>query len=466
MADTRPDLPARPSTSSGANASPSVSAIRQRMLHRQSSNGSLRSPELPRRRSSILSLSSIEDATTSFAEELVNPAKSVGNRVLKEEQDSHWHSTPLAFAILPAIAGLLFNNGSAFVTDVLLLGFAAVFMNWSIRMPREWYYAAQAVESRPEGEEEEDLGSIPEALDEDDLDLNATPDGSPKDKSEAERSTNNNNNSSYERERASTELRRQELLALAATFLLPAIAAYLLHLIRAQLSRPSTGLVSDYNLCVFLLAAEFWPCRQVARLITHRTLHLQRTATGVEDPDNRSDGKAAISALTTRLTELEAKLSDHTMLPQKSASIAQQTDLADLSAELRKRYEPRLEGLERAVRRYEKRSATLAMVTEQRLQALEGRLHDALSLAAVAAQKSQSQDGILAAISSLVAFPFKLAIAVVMWPVKVTEEVYLRLKALLIGPMPGSQAAGKKAAMRRDDRMREKEKGGIRKSAR
>lgn len=462
--DAKPELPVRPSASSGATASPSVSAIRQRIPHRQSSNGSLRSPpapELPRRRSSILSYSSIEDATNSFAEDIVNPAKNVGSRVLKEEQDSHWHSTPLAFAILPAIAGLLFNNGSAFVTDVLLLGFAALFMNWSIRMPREWYYAAQAVEARLGTEE--DLSSIPEALDEDDLDLNGTPDGSLKDKSEAEPSSSDTNNAPH-RDSASAQLRRQELLALTATFLFPAIAAYLLHLIRAQLSRPSTGLVSDYNLCVFLLAAEFWPCRQVARLVTHRTLHLQRAATGLEDPyieSSRGDGRAAISALAARLADMEAKLADHTAIPQ-TVSMAQKADIAELATELRKRYEPRLEGLERAVRRYEKRSATLAMVTEQRLQNLEGRLQDALSLAAVAAQKSQSQNGVLAAISTMVTFPFKLATAIVMWPVKAIEEVYLKLKALLIGPMPAQ--AVRRTGTIRDERPREK--AGVRKVSR
>ena len=321
-------------------------------------------------------------------------------------------------------------------------------------MPREWYYAAQAVGIRLEAEE--DLGSIPEALDEDDLDLNSTPDDSIKDKSEAERSPDIAYDSTH-RDQATASLRRRELLALTATFLFPATAAYLLHLIRAQLSRPSTGLVSDYNLCIFLLAAEFWPCRQIARLVTHRTLYLQRAATGLDDPYNSElggrDGKAAISALATRLAEMEAKLASHTILPA-NIPMAQKAEIADLATELRKRYEPRLEGLERAVRRYEKRSATLAMVTEQRLQSLEGRLQDALSLAAVAAQKSQNHNGVLTAISSLIAFPFKLAVTVAMWPVKVTEEVYLKLKALLIGPMP-SQTGGK-PGVRKDDRLREK----------
>ena len=52
-------------------------------------------------------------------------------------QPSHWHSAPLALALLPAFGGLLFHNGGAVLTDVSLLGLAAVFLNWSVRVP--WY---------------------------------------------------------------------------------------------------------------------------------------------------------------------------------------------------------------------------------------------------------------------------------------------------------------------------------------
>lgn len=52
-------------------------------------------------------------------------------------EESHWHSAPLALALLPAIAGVFFQNGSAVVTDVTLLVLAAIFLNWSVRLP--WY---------------------------------------------------------------------------------------------------------------------------------------------------------------------------------------------------------------------------------------------------------------------------------------------------------------------------------------
>lgn len=58
-------------------------------------------------------------------------------RVSKEDslEESHWHSSPLGLALLPAIAGIFFQNGSSIVTDVTLLVLAAIFLNWSVRLP-------------------------------------------------------------------------------------------------------------------------------------------------------------------------------------------------------------------------------------------------------------------------------------------------------------------------------------------
>ncbi|OQO04451.1 hypothetical protein B0A48_09373 [Cryoendolithus antarcticus] len=399
--------------------------IRQRLATRKASQQDLRSPPaLSRRRSSLISYSSLDDMSSSF-DDLVNPTSRHRRPVTASgEEFTHWHSTPLAFAILPALAGLLFNNGSAFVTDVLLLGLAAVFMNWSIRIPRDWYHSAQAVGESQEG----DLAPIDEES-EADIAVDSESDSSPKQEESATVKTTRH------RDQAKSDLERQEVHALLASFVMPAVAAYLLHVIRAQLSRPSTGLVSDYNLSVFLLAAEFWPTRQVLRLITARTLHLQRTATGLDDPYNaRKSGvpPVELSSLTTRLAELEARLTE------SNPAMAQKTDIDSLSVQLQKRYEPRLEGLERAVRRYEKRSATLAMVTEQRLQSLEVRLQDALSLAAVAAQHSQG-NVVTSTVSILVDFalmPAKIVWSFCVWPLHVGEQLYVQAKALVLGPSP------------------------------
>ncbi|KAK4501818.1 hypothetical protein PRZ48_007627 [Zasmidium cellare] len=456
-----PPPPTRAATTGSTTTNlPPSAAARQRLPHRatshQDASPSPRPDPLLRRRSSLLSFSSIEDATHAFTDDIINPRTGNRRHANGEDELTHWHSTPLAFAILPALGGLMFKNGSAFVTDVLLLGLAAIFMNWSIRLPWDWYYSAQAlrrdVEPDYNAAERNDL--------EDDIAVETASSAGSSPKPSEDRKTETDTTEEPvqnvgKREEAAADLRRQELLALGATFLFPVLAAYLLHVIRAQLSRPSTGLVSDYNLCIFLLAAEIRPVRQVVRLVANRTLHLQRTVTGIDDPFSSAiEEKTTVNNLTSRLSELESKLAEHTVVPQ-TVNMAQKADVSDLSVEIRKRYEPRLEGLERAVRRYEKRSTTLAMMTEQRLQSLETRLQEALSLAAVAAQHSnRGVSGRLAdTLTTIVTLPFKLLWELTIWPYRFLDDLYIKTKTILLGPMP--QRSGKRRSARHDGSSRD-----------
>ena len=80
---------------------------------------------------------SVDDARQSIrssTDDLLLPrAKAESHRI--QSEPSHWQSVPLLVAILPALGGLFFKDGSAFVTDITLLGLAAVFLNWSLRLP-------------------------------------------------------------------------------------------------------------------------------------------------------------------------------------------------------------------------------------------------------------------------------------------------------------------------------------------
>lgn len=440
-----------------ATATASASALRStaatarlRIAQTPSSTHGLSPP--PRRRSSLISFSSIDDATRTFTDEYINPRTRHRREGSSGEHEmTSWHSSPLAFAILPALGGLLFKDGSAFVTDVLLLGLAAIFMNWSIRLPWDWYYSAQALRRDVEPEYD-DSG------DDTAVETTSSAGGSPKPSSEERHvdKTDTNREHISKRERAAASLRNQELLALLATFVLPVLAAYLLHVIRAQLSGPSNGLVSDYNLSIFLLAAEIRPVRQVVRMVAKRTLYLQRTVTGMDDPfASAVDERSTISRLADRIADLEEKLSAHAVVPPP-VNMAQKADVSDLSSEIRRRYEPRLEGLERAVRRYEKRTVTLAMSTEQKLLSLETRLQEALSLAAVAAQHSQNPGMVstgLATLGNIMALPWKVAYSVCMWPLLATEQLYNKTKIVLLGPAP--PRSPKRRSNRQDIRGRE-----------
>lgn len=91
---------------------------------------------MDRRRSSLIS-DSVDDVRSSFrssTDDLLLP-KVRGSGLEMHNEPSHWHSAPLALALLPAVGGLIFRDGSAIVTDVTLLALAAVFLNWSVRVP-------------------------------------------------------------------------------------------------------------------------------------------------------------------------------------------------------------------------------------------------------------------------------------------------------------------------------------------
>ena len=128
-----------PNTASFASpqtpARPSQSPLRQRSLGRASTFSEAPGPSNIRRSSTFSdSISEARQSIFSSTDDLLVP-KVKNSGIGTNHEPSHWHSVPLALALLPAVGGLLFQNGSAVVTDVTLLGLAAVFLNWSVRLP-------------------------------------------------------------------------------------------------------------------------------------------------------------------------------------------------------------------------------------------------------------------------------------------------------------------------------------------
>lgn len=73
------------------------------------------------------------------ARDLLNPKPLAGSNESSQhhEATSSYDSLPLAFALLPAVGGLLFQGGDSFVTDLMLLGLGGIFLHWSVTQP--WY---------------------------------------------------------------------------------------------------------------------------------------------------------------------------------------------------------------------------------------------------------------------------------------------------------------------------------------
>lgn len=116
------------------------SQLRQRMLNRAATfaEGAQPSPVRPlRRRSSLLSdLSDTRHSTRSSTDNLLRNTDTHG-KASPLEDGSHWLSSPVIFAIFPAVAGLLYQNGAAVLTDLFTLGLASWFLHWCCTFP--WY---------------------------------------------------------------------------------------------------------------------------------------------------------------------------------------------------------------------------------------------------------------------------------------------------------------------------------------
>ncbi|PWY91445.1 hypothetical protein BO94DRAFT_555285 [Aspergillus sclerotioniger CBS 115572] len=376
---------------------PSLSPLEDRSPPRVHPPGSARSATIAegttnlrnQRRNSTLSdsVSEARNSIRSSTDDILFPRAAKRSDANLTNEESHWHSAPLGLALLPAVAGIFFQNGSAVVTDVTLLILAAIFLNWSVRLPWDWYRSAQAVRHADR------------FLDATDLPLGSEADGRASSQEPPDNAAGNDDQTPSDNAAAvaaSRELQIHELVALASCFIFPLIGTWLLHTIRSKLSRPSEGLVSNYNLTIFLLASEIRPFSHLLRMVQGRTLHLQRIVTLSSEDEER---KIDVLDLAKRLEELEAHISEAAAArlsaksPNRAQHSAQDPEVVQLTvtqatAEVRKTFQVDIDALNRAIRRYEKRTAVSAYQTDSRLQALESQIHDAVSLAAAAHRTS------------------------------------------------------------------------------
>lgn len=384
-----------------------------------------------RRRSSTYS-----DYLETSADELLNPSKS-------NTEENHPKSplvyVPLTLALLPAIAGVFFENGAAFFTDLILLSLAAVFLHWSVTQPWDWYHSAQQI--RVVQDE-----ILSDSVFESDSDLEATPlspttslENVPEEKGKdpeteakaKERPAGGNTRWEARQRAAVKELYVHETMALVWCFIFPMLSAYLLHTLRGQLSRPSEGLVSDYNLTIFLCAAEVRPVAHLIRMLRNRTLHVQ-TIVAQNPHAQKLVTNDQLQALYDRVQELEAQEARKEPLTANGvqSEIPQKLVESAVGREFRKTAQPELEALNRAMRRYEKKLTLLATQTDHKIEYVEYRLNDAIALAAVAAKNSNSQWGLagwlvektvavvglpLQAVAAVLTFPFRTASTLFRW---------------------------------------------------
>ncbi|KAI1878303.1 uncharacterized protein JN550_000485 [Neoarthrinium moseri] len=352
------------------------------------------------------------------------------------DKDSY-ASIPLVLALLPAVGGLFFEGGSAFFTDIILLGLAAIFLRWSVTQPWNWLHAAQEIrvvkemamatsvfETDSDGEPSiaasatTALENVPEEDEKEPEASSSEPPRSPtRQKWEAERDA------------AAKELRFTERIALFWCFAFPLLGAYLLHTIRGQLSQRSEGLVCDYNLCIFVIAAEIRPVAHLIRAIQGRTLRKQRIV-AANPYEHNAVRDQQFQELHSKMEELEARLAASETLSVATAETEQTTTrtLENLvMRNYRDKVQPEVDSVTRAMRRYEKKLSNIVNQIDIRLEYLDQRNSDAIALAAVAARQKNSERGIFAWLvdntASIFMFPVRTTIAVLMFPFRTISSL-------------------------------------------
>lgn len=379
---------------------------------------------IPPRRSSNFSEYSLSEARDLLNPQLRDPGSTEHS---SPGETSSLASLSLAFALLPAISGVLFKNGNAVVTDVMLLGLAGIFLHWSVTQPWAWYHSAQEVRIQHE--------SIADSVIDDDSDLDSSTHmpapHSPLDHvpeyqeiqtepTEELRDTKPSN----QQQEALAELYYYEIIALASCFILPLLGAYLLHAIRSQLSRPSEGLVSNYNLTIFLLVAELRVLSHMIKLVQSRTLHLQRVVRGGPSRFQQgSENSGQLESVLARLERLESRFAAEEATSaqetKQEISKAKQKD-SIVARDVRNAIQPELDALNRAVRRYEKKATLLQFQTESRFSGVDARLDDAIALAASAAKNSASHKNMFVwtveSLTAVIFLPFKTVLRIMLLP--------------------------------------------------
>ena len=419
-----------------------------------------------RRRSSLFSdnFSETQRSLRASTDDLLLPR--VNEQSTYDHDPSHWHSVPLGLALLPAVGGLFFQNGSAIITDLSLLVLAAVFLNWSVRLPWDWYASSQSTRTA-DPYSPPPFGTIVEEYDEtidegveNDEAVTTSQDTAPDDARNRQRQYNQHDNLAARR-----ELHVHEVLALASCFLGPAVGAWLLHTIRSQLSRPSEGLVSNYNLTVFLLAAELRPMAHLVKMVQARTLFLQRVVREQGSPNEDKVDNGQVLDVIRRLEELEAHVADKADNANQKVSINTDMTVAKASAqastELRRSIQPELDALNRAVRRYEKRTTISALQTESRLQDIEARLKDAMVLTAAVQRNADRRPKNYALIlinwaSAIVVVPIQSLVWLFNLPFKALQQLKGQLGRLTRSKTPQDARNGKTGVIARSRERKQK----------
>lgn len=396
-------------------------------------------PALSRRRSSLVS--NFSDSRYSFrssTDNLTRPSARDAAEILTTstppDAPTFLTSLPVVLALVPPIIGLTAPNGAGIATDMVILALAAWFLNACVRVPWDWYHEAQ--QRRYEFIDPSDVANDSMILEENE-DSIAGLDESREDAPSGLTSNNGCQPASLftsAQQDARDQLKRAEMSAFAACFLGPLLGAVLLHTIRGQLTR-AEGIVSDFNLGIFVLGAEIRPFDRLNQMRKEKIWHLQRIVRSA--PPSEMSGPDA-QRISQRIADLEARFD--------GTNRNSDADVSKIRAQVQQSNQLQLDALNRAVRRYEKKQAAQDFQIDARFHMLEAQLRDALALAAAAARNGQRPSLVANTVAHVVAmvnYGIQTSWTVATYPLRTTAHVIAIIESWFLDDQRQTRRRGK-----------------------
>lgn len=259
----------------------------------------------------------------------------------------HWHFAPLLIAVLPPVGAVLGGHADAW-SDAILLILASFWLYQFLRVPHDMYHAARTrrILRADADERDEAEGAVNEESD-------------PARQQEFSRRRR-------ERQEATLELQRAEMLSLIFLVLSPLAGAWLLTWMMDAFTDGNRYL-NRFNIRLFMLASGIKPWSHAISLFRQRLLHLQEV---VHYPSSR------VEALNRRIGRLESDLSTLRKLVATKSDVSLLRDGIDVP----------LTQLSRNMRKYEKKEEHLRLSAEDKFSLVESRLEDLLREVAINAE--------------------------------------------------------------------------------
>lgn len=220
-------------------------------------------------------------------------------------------------ALFPVFASFFFGSHTEHWTDLILLALVAVYLHNCVAVPNGYYKASR----------------------------------------KRYRTSNEGQLTAKQRE-VSRQLWYAELQAFGGLIFAPICGAALLHYVRGTMARPANGLITNFNITVFILAAEIRPLKIAYTYLTARSEQLQEELIDVA-PSRYDD-------LANKMATMESEL-------QYLKGEAGKSDLAHMNGSMD---HSELDQIKQALRRFERHETQLKQHYEEKLYSLERQLAD------------------------------------------------------------------------------------------